>query len=103
MQVDDATRIVIQELGRDDLSEVCEERPLGTDGRDSFNLRCITHLGGVYNTQSGTTRPRVDWCRRERTASAGGTWRSGHDGDDVEAGVRCNGAERRDRESATAK
>ena len=103
MQVNDAARIVVEQQLGNDLPEVCKQRRLRTEGRDSFHLRCITHLGGMFDPQSGTARPGVDRGRREGTASAGGAWRRRHNSNDTEAGVRCNGAERRDRESATPK
>jgi hypothetical protein len=50
MQVDDATRIVIQELGRDDLSEVCEERSIGAERFDPCDFSGVTNLGDVFDS-----------------------------------------------------
>jgi hypothetical protein len=103
VQIDDAACVVIKQRLGNDLTEVCEERPLRTERLDSFSFCCVTDLGGVYNPQSSAARPGVDRGRRECAATAGGAWWRRDNSDDVEAGVRCNGAERRDRESATAK
>ena len=103
MQIDDAAWVVIEQRLGNDLSEVCEERPLRTERLDSFSFCCVADLGGMYDSQSSAARPGVDRGRQECTASAGGAWWCRDNSDDVEAWVRCNGAERRDRESATAK
>ena len=50
MQVDDATRIVIQEFGRDDLSEVCEERSIGAERFDSCDFSSVTNLGDMFDS-----------------------------------------------------
>jgi hypothetical protein len=50
MQVDDATPIVIQEFGRNDLSEVCEERPIGAECFDPCDFSGVTNLGDVFDS-----------------------------------------------------
>jgi hypothetical protein len=103
VQIDDAAWVVIEQRLGNDLSEVCEERALRTERLNSFNFCCVADLGGMYDSQSSAARPGVNRGRRECAATAGGAWWRRHNSDDVEAGVRCNGAERRDRESATTK
>lgn len=103
MQVDDAARVVIQERCRNDLTEIRKQRRLRTDGFDHLNLRCVTNLGDVYDPQSSAACPSVDRGRQRHATSTGGTWWRRHHSGDFKTGVRCNGAERRDGESATAK
>ena len=103
MQVDDTARVVIQERRRNDLTEIRKQRRLRTDRFDSFNCCCITDLGDVFDAQSGTACPDVDRGRQRHATSTGGAWWRRHHSSDFETGVRCNGAERRDRESATTK
>jgi hypothetical protein len=50
MQVDDATPIVIQEFGRNDLSEVCEERPIGAECFDPCDFSGVTNLGDMFDS-----------------------------------------------------
>ena len=103
MKIDDATRVETQERSRDNLSEVCEEGPLCADRLDACDLSCVAHLGNMFNAQSCASRPGIDRGWREGTASTRGAWWRGHDGEDAESRVCSNGAERRDRESTTAK
>lgn len=48
MQVNDAAWIVIQKLSRDDLSEVCEERPISTERFDPCDFSGVTNLGDMF-------------------------------------------------------
>jgi hypothetical protein len=103
VQIDDASRVVTHERRGNDLTKICEQRCLRTERLNPFNFCRITNLCDVFNQQSSAACPGVDRGRREGTASAGRAWWRRHNSNDAEAGVRCNGAERRDRESATAK
>ncbi len=103
MQVNDAAWVVIEQRLGNDLSEVCEERPLRTERLDSFSFCCVADLGGMYDSQSSAARPGVDRGRRECTASASGAWWCRYNSENGESRVCCDGAERRDRESATTK
>jgi hypothetical protein len=49
VQVNDAARVVVEQRLGNDLSEVCEERPLRTERLDSFNFCCVADLGGMYD------------------------------------------------------
>ena len=60
MQVDDATRVVTQECSRDDLSKVCEKRPLCADCLNSCDLGCVTNFGDVIYAQSRSGGPGID-------------------------------------------
>jgi hypothetical protein len=103
VQIDDAAWVVIEQRLWDDLSEVCEECSVCTNRLDSCSFGCITNLRDVFNSQPSAGSPGVDRGRRECAATAGGAWWRGHNSEDGESRVCCDGAERRDRESATAK
>jgi hypothetical protein len=50
VQVNDATRIVIQEFGRDDLSEVSEERSISAERFDPCDFSGVTNLGDMFDS-----------------------------------------------------
>jgi hypothetical protein len=50
VQVNDAAWIVIQKLSRDDLPEVCQERPIGAECFDPCDSSGVTTLGDVFDS-----------------------------------------------------
>ena len=103
MQIDDATRIVIEQNLGNDLPEVSKECPLSTEALDSGNFGSISDLGHVRNLQPCGRGPRVDWGWAWSATSSGCAWWRGDHGNDLESWVGCDRTERRDRKATAAK
>ena len=102
MQVHDATPIVIEQLGGNDLPKVCEKRPFGTERLDSCDFSGVTDPRDMFDSHTCAPCPYIHGRWRKSSAPARSAWWRSHYRKDLKPSIGRYGAERRDGKCPTA-